>query len=568
MTQKRSLVYMLITIATVCFLAGCNNPYSAQANTPTTGPAISGAATPTPKSIKDIVVPTPTGGVSSEATATPSPSPSPTETPTPTPTPSPTPTPTPIPTVPPAPVAVNTDTTTIDFLINRDYPLTDEYRPDDLVVPDIPFGFTDKTLDKRKLKKIAAEALEELYAAALAEEGLTIYGISGYRSFDRQYDIYGANLITKGIRHTNLYSAAPGNSEHQTGLAIDVSCQSIGFALVDRFENTPEGIWLKDNCWRFGFILRYPKDKEAITGYAYEPWHIRYVGVPLAYYLYTNNLTLEEYYGSPSSHTLAELKDRPLIDMHTERFYKLYAATFGSELIYLGDGTILRSKSTGFPHLKEYIRDAAGKAIRVNGTALPVEPVLDADGNYLYNDDGNFYYTKPYFDADGNLWLDYSGSPVFLQPLWNADGTLATDADGNILYTEPERDLAGMELISETGALYQKVPVRDENGELTFHPDGTVCFYEPFVNPISGEYILDTSTGLPLYPYRYYEIPHNTYPLPEEYLYTEELPQEPFEEPFEDPSGDSWFPGDEAVPSAPEDSYYDDTTDETGGFFG
>ncbi|MBQ7864550.1 MAG: M15 family metallopeptidase [Lachnospiraceae bacterium] len=399
------------------------------------------------------------------------------------------------------------------------------------------------TLDKRKLKKVAAEALEELYAAALTEEGLTIYGISGYRSFDRQYDIYGANLITKGTRHTNLYSAAPGNSEHQTGLAIDVSCQSIGFALVERFENTPEGIWLKDNCWRFGFILRYPKDKERITGYAYEPWHIRYVGVPLAYYLYTNNLTLEEYYGSPSSHTLEELKDRPLIDMHTERFYKLYAATLGSELIYQSDGSILLSKSTGFPHLKEFIRDAAGSVIKVNGKAFAVEPILDANGNYILDADNNICYTKPYFDIEGSLWLDYNGVPVFLQPLWNADGTLAYDAFGNLLYTEPELDLTGLEKITETGSLIQKVPIRDEKGELTFHPDGSVCFYEPFVNPISGEYILDSSTGLPLYPLEYYEVPHNTLPLPEEYLLNRTEPQEP------------------------EDPNYD-TNEETGGFFG
>lgn len=566
MTQKRNLVYMLITIAALCCLAGCVTPHPpAEPVAPSSGPAISGAATPTPKSGNDITVPTPTNAASSEGTSAPSltPSPSPTETPTPTPSPTPTPTPSPIPTVPPAPVAVNTDTDTIDFLINRDYPLTNEYCPDDLVVPDIPFGFSDMTLDKRKLKRIAAEALEELYAAALTEEGLTIYGISGYRSYDRQYDIYGANLITRGIRHTNLYSAAPGTSEHQTGLAIDVSCQSVGFGLIEHFANTPEGLWLKDNCWRFGFILRYPEDKEHITGYAYEPWHIRYVGVPLAYYLYTNNLTLEEYYGSPSSHTLAELKDRPLIDMHTERFYHLYAATLGSDLIYMEDGSILLSKSTGFPHLKELIRNIDGKLIKVNGHAFAVEPILDADGNYLYDDDNNIYYTKPYFDAEGNLWLDFNGSPVFLQPLWNADGTLAKDAEGNILYTEPERDLTGTELITETGSVQQKVPVRDEYGELTYNPDGTVCFYEAFVDPITGEYITDTATGLPLYPYEYYEIPHNTLPLPEEYLNREELGQDTWDDSFDD-----LFPDDETPETTdPEEPDYD-TTDETGGIFG
>ena len=295
------------------------------------------------------------------------------------------------------------------------------------------------------------------------------------------------------------------------------------FSLKNSFASTPEGIWLKENCWRFGFILRYPKDKEHITGYAYEPWHIRYVGIPLAYYLYTNNLTLEEYYGSPSSHTLAELEDRPLIDMQTERFYLLYAKTLDSELLYKEDGSIWVSDATGLPHLKELIRDTEGNILRANGNAFFIEPIYDVNGSYVLDEEGNILYTKPYFDAEGNLWLDYNGSPVYLQPLWNADGTLAKDIEGNILYTEPERDGFGLELITETGSLTQKVPVRDENGELTFHEDGSVVFYEPYINPMTGEFITDSTTGLPLYPYQYYEVPHNTLPLPEEEVLPEDF---------------------------------------------
>jgi len=345
-----------------------------------------------------------------------------------------------------------------------------------------------------------------------------------------------------------------------------VSCKSINFALNNKFASTPEGIWLKENCWRFGFILRYPKEKEHITGYAYEPWHIRYVGVPLAYYLYTNDLTLEEYYGSPSSHTLAELEDKPLIDMNTERFYNLYAATVGSELLYKEDGTIWVSETTGFPMVKEPIRDAAGNVIKVNGTALFIEPVYDTNGNYVLDVNGNILYTKPYFDAEGNLWLDYNGSPVYMQPLWNADGTLATDNLGNILYTEPEKDLFGMEIITETGSLNQKVPVRDIFGELTYHPDGSVVFYEPFINPITGEYILDSATGLPLYPAEYYEVPHNTLPLPPEDPITDyPFYEDPFlEQPADDPVAE---PVPENPSDTPEDPFYD-TTDETGGFLG
>ncbi len=579
MIKKRNLVVMLLLLTAISCFAGCDEQTPIQGSTPTKKPVISAPATPTDAGQPVTEgTPAPTDAASSQGTITTipqdtaTPTPTPTNTPTPTATPTPTPTPTPIPTVPPAPVAVNIDTTTIDFIINRDHPLTEFYRPDDLVAPDIPFSFSNKTLDKRKLKQVAATALEELYNAALAEEGLTIYGVSGYRSYDRQYDIYGANLITRGIRHTNLYSAAPGNSEHQTGLAIDVSCQSVNFNLIERFASTPEGLWLKDNCWRFGFILRYPKDKEHITGYAYEPWHIRYVGVPLAYYLYTNNLTLEEYYGSPSSHTLEELEDRPLIDMTTDRFYKLYASTLGSELLYKEDGTIWLSDTTGLPHLKELIRDAAGTVIKVNGTPFMIEPILDADGNYVLDEaTGGLLYTKPYFDAEGNLWLDYNGSPVYLQPLWNADGTLARDIEGNILYTEPEKTPAGLEIITETGSLTQKVPIRNIWGDLTFYEDGTVRFYEPAIDPLTGEYILDSSTGLPLYPYEYYEVPHNTLPLPQSYLppfSKEDVPslQQPVPE---EPAPDDFFP-EEAVPEEPlpEDPDHNTTTDETGGFFG
>ena len=554
MIQKRNVIYMFILTAAVTCLAGCTGPNAAKANTPANNPVISAPATATPAG-------------SSEDGSTPTPVP-PTSTPEPTATPTPTPTPTPIPTVPPAPVTVNTDTSTIDFLINRDYPLTEGFRPDDLVVPDIPFAFSDKTLDKRKLKKVAAEALEELYQTALEEEGLTIYGVSGYRSYDRQYDIYGENLITRGIRHTNLYSAAPGNSEHQTGLAIDVSCKSINFKLNDDFATTPEGLWLKENCWRFGLILRYQKDKERITGYAYEPWHIRYVGIPLAYYLYTNNLSLEEYYGCPSSHTLAELEDRPLIDMHTERFYQLYAKTFDSELLYKEDGSFWISETTGYPMIKEPIRDANGNLIKANGTGFFIEPVYDENGNYILDELGNLLYTKPYFDAEGSLWLDYNNSPVYLQPLWNADGTLAKDAFGNLLYTEPLLDPMGFEVITETGSLITKVPVRDAFGELTYHPDGSVIFYEPYV--VDDQFILDSTTGLPLYPPEYYEVPNNTLPLPkEEISFPEEVPEDTFTEDefYEDNYyWDDYYQDDNYWDDYYQDNYYD-TTDETGGFF-
>jgi D-alanyl-D-alanine carboxypeptidase len=190
-------------------------------------------------------------------------------------------------------ILVNTPAS-ITALVNKVYFLPDDYIPDDLVIPEVRFSF-DGFDEKMQLRQEAAHALEKLFEAA-DEENIYLFAVSGYRSFQRQKTIYENNLRTKGEEYTNKYSARPGHSEHQTGLAMDVSAQSIGFGLKEAFDETPEGQWLKLNATRFGFIIRYPKDKTHITGYAFEPWHIRYVGEELAQYLEDNNLTLDEYY--------------------------------------------------------------------------------------------------------------------------------------------------------------------------------------------------------------------------------------------------------------------------------
>ena len=182
----------------------------------------------------------------------------------------------------------------------------------------------NKNIDKAKMTPEAGEALSRLFDAAYTEAGLTLYGVSAYRSYARQYTIYATNLVTQGIAHTNRYSAAPGRSEHQTGLAIDISCASEGYGLEDSFADTPEGIWVSENAHRFGFILRYPKDKEHITGYNYEPWHIRYVGTELAGYLYETGLTLDEYYGVPSTLSAEYLETTPLIDTTADSYLSIY----------------------------------------------------------------------------------------------------------------------------------------------------------------------------------------------------------------------------------------------------
>ena len=128
--------------------------------------------------------------------------------------------------------------------------------------------------------------------------GLNLYLSSGYRSYNLQKQIYNNYVARDGKANADTYSARPGHSEHQTGLAFDLN------TIDDSFTNTPEGKWVHDNCYRFGLILRYPKGKDNITGYMHESWHLRYVGIELATKLYNNGnwITLEEYFGIDSKY--------------------------------------------------------------------------------------------------------------------------------------------------------------------------------------------------------------------------------------------------------------------------
>lgn len=177
-----------------------------------------------------------------------------------------------------------------DMLVNRRVLLDEDFCPPDLEEPEIPFAAPRGDL-KRKMEKGAASAARELFLAG-QRHGVFLYGISGYRPYARQKELFEKNP-------DSLYVAPPGASEHQTGLALDVSCPAVGLELEEVFEQTPEGKWLAKNAPLYGFILRYPKNKTEITGYAYEPWHIRYVTKSLALYLTLTGLTLEEYHSYP-----------------------------------------------------------------------------------------------------------------------------------------------------------------------------------------------------------------------------------------------------------------------------
>ncbi|WP_226683052.1 M15 family metallopeptidase [Sutcliffiella horikoshii] len=184
----------------------------------------------------------------------------------------------------------------MNVMVNKFWSLPEGYRPADLIKPNVPFSFGDENSDRSKLRAEAAESLEVMFNVAKGE-GIELYARSGFRSYETQEAIFKNEVATFGYEQAVLYVALPGTSEHQTGLAMDVTAKSVGLELVEAFEGTAEGKWLASNAHHYGFILRYPKGKTNITGYAFEPWHFRYVGVDIAGEIYTKGLTFEEYMG-------------------------------------------------------------------------------------------------------------------------------------------------------------------------------------------------------------------------------------------------------------------------------
>lgn len=180
-------------------------------------------------------------------------------------------------------------------LVNKTYRLPDGYVPPDLVYPDVPFTFSDK-VDKRKMRREAAAALKNLFAGAKSD-GVLLAGVSGYRSESRQTTLYNNYVKRDGVKAADTYSARPGHSEHQTGLTIDVSGSTGKCAAESCFAGTKEAKWLGKHASEYGFIIRYPEGKQSITGYKYEPWHLRYVGKDIAAEVTKRSITLEQYFG-------------------------------------------------------------------------------------------------------------------------------------------------------------------------------------------------------------------------------------------------------------------------------
>lgn len=175
------------------------------------------------------------------------------------------------------------------------------YAPDDLVVPNVPLR-GNITGNEKFMRKEAAAALEALVAAATTQ-GLRFNLQSGYRSYGFQSSLYNRYVQQQGQAVADTQSARPGHSEHQTGLAVDVGNAGNPECAVEQcFANTSEGKWLAENAYTYGFIIRYPQGKDAVTGYIYEPWHLRYVGTALANEMHaTGSTTIEEFFGLPAA---------------------------------------------------------------------------------------------------------------------------------------------------------------------------------------------------------------------------------------------------------------------------
>lgn len=180
------------------------------------------------------------------------------------------------------------------ILVNKYQKLNNNYIPNNLEEIDNKY-FINANQNRKKLTKEAKINFENLSKASI-KNNTPVYGQSAYRDYETQKILYEDAINNLGKEIAEKETARPGHSEHQTGLAIDVSSTKDGNML--EFENTKSFKWMIENAHKYGFILRYPKNKESIHGYIYEPWHYRYVGIKIATDIYNNynNLTYDEYY--------------------------------------------------------------------------------------------------------------------------------------------------------------------------------------------------------------------------------------------------------------------------------
>lgn len=179
------------------------------------------------------------------------------------------------------------------WIVNKKRPLPDNYVPEKLTVPAVTLRLSSNS-EQMQIRSDVAPEVEKLFEAA-SQENHSLMLASGFRSKQYQTQLYNGYVQTDGQAAADKFSAKPGTSEHQTGMAFDVCQANSNCDLVQSFGDTPTGKWVAEHAHEYGFVVRYLKGKEVVTGYEYEPWHLRYVGIDLATQLYKNKLTLEEY---------------------------------------------------------------------------------------------------------------------------------------------------------------------------------------------------------------------------------------------------------------------------------
>lgn len=176
------------------------------------------------------------------------------------------------------------------ILVNKYYSLPDDYEPENIVKMNLQYAYDDNSI-----RDYVYDAFLEMYRAAM-EEGYQLITNSSYRDYDWQDTLYNNYKTSRGQEYADAFAARPGYSEHQTGLALDITCYNCTNGTFDDFAESEEYQWLLKNSYKYGFILRYPEGKEDITGYNFEAWHFRYVGKDMAKKIYNSGLTFDEYY--------------------------------------------------------------------------------------------------------------------------------------------------------------------------------------------------------------------------------------------------------------------------------
>jgi D-alanyl-D-alanine carboxypeptidase len=176
-------------------------------------------------------------------------------------------------------------------LINKHIRLPEDYEPTDLVTIDGKVGTTTHGM---RLRKEATAALKKMSKEA-KKDGVNLTVLSAYRSFWNQQATFSMWVGSSGLKSAETFSARPGHSQHQLGTTVDFTSESVNLGLAENFDTSDEGQWLATNAYKFGFVISYPKNKQSITGYIYEPWHWRYIGAENAQHMIDSGLILEEY---------------------------------------------------------------------------------------------------------------------------------------------------------------------------------------------------------------------------------------------------------------------------------